>query len=295
MLDLEDLSTFVEVADAGGVTAAARRLGLPKSIVSRRLVRLEQHLGAQLLTRTTRGAALTEAGASFREYAARVVAEFDAAREAISPEGEVCGRLRIAAPLTFGPTHLAPVLCDLARRHPKLQVRAAYSDRFVDLVGEGFDAAVRLGYLPDSNLVARRIAPLHGKCVASPEYVKMHGAPTTPEDLLQHECLMQGTEPWRFMSNGKIITVRPQGRFKADNGVALAAAALGGLGIASLPDFLVDEHISAGALEQVLADYPPPEAGLYLVRPPGEFAPRKVRALIDILVERFGGSSKGSL
>jgi DNA-binding transcriptional LysR family regulator len=291
MFDLEDLSTFVEVADAGGVTAAARRLGLPKSIVSRRLVRLEQDLGAQLLARTTRGAALTEAGASFREHAARVVAEFEAAREAVSPEGDVCGRLRIAAPLSFGPTHLAPVLADLARRHPKLHVHAAYSDRFVDLVGEGFDAAVRVGYLTDSNLVARRIAPLRGKIVASPEYIKAHGTPRTPEELLKHECLMQGTESWRFVSNGKTITVRPQGRFKADNGVALTVAAIAGIGIAALPDFLIEAHIASGALQPVLVDYPPPEIGIYVVRPPGEFAPRKVRTLIDILVERFGGGS----
>jgi DNA-binding transcriptional LysR family regulator len=282
MFDLEDLSTFVEVADAGGVTAAARRLGLPKSIVSRRLVRLERDLGAQLLARTTRGAALTEAGASFREHAARVVAEFEAAREAISPEGDVCGRLRIAAPLSFGPTHLAPVLADLACRHPKLHVHAAYSDRFVDLVGEGFDSAVRVGYLTDSNLVARRIAPLRGKCVASPEYIKA---------LLKHECLMQGTEPWRFVSNGKTVTVRPRGRFKADNGVALTVAAVAGLGIAALPDFLIEAHIASGALEPVLLDFPPPEGGIYVVRPPGDFAPRKVRALIEILVERFGSET----
>jgi len=251
-------------------------------------VRLEQDLGAQLLARTTHGAALTEAGASFREHAARVIAEFEAAREAISPEGDVCGRLRIAAPLSFGPTHLAPVLADLARRHPKLHVHAAYSDRFVDLVGEGFDAAVRVGYLMDSNLVARRIAPLRGKCVASPEYIKAHGIPRTPEELLEHECLMQGTEAWRFVSNGKTVTVRPQGRFKADNGVALAVAAVAGLGIAALPDFLIEAHLVSGALEPVLVDYPPPEGGIYVVRPPGEFASRKVRALIDILVERLG-------
>lgn len=288
MFDLDDLSTFVEVADAGGVTAAARRLGLPKSIVSRRLVRLEQELGAQLLARTTRGAALTEAGATFREHAARVVAEAVAAREAISPEGEVCGRLRIAAPLSFGTTHLAPVFAELARRHPKLHVHAAYSDRYVDLVGEGFDVGVRLGFLPDSNLVARRIAPMRGKCVATPEYIKAHGAPRTPEELLNHECIMQGAEAWRFISNGKTITVRPQGRLKADSGTALAAAALAGLGIAALPDFLIDAHIASGALVPVLMDYPTPEGGLYVVRPPGEFAPRKVRALIDILVEYFG-------
>jgi DNA-binding transcriptional LysR family regulator len=288
MPDLEDLSTFVEVADAGGVTAAARRLGLPKSIVSRRLVRLERDLGTQLLTRTTRGAALTEAGASFREHAVRVIAELESARESISHGGEVCGRLRIAAPLSFGPTHLAPVLAELARRHPKLHVHAAYSDRFVDLVGEGFDAAVRVGYLPDSSLVARRIAPLRGRCVASPDYLKAHGAPRTPEELLDHECLMQGAESWRFLLNGRTITLRPKGRFKADNGVALTVAAIAGLGIAALPDFLIGAHIASGALEPVLVDFPPPEAGLYVVRPPGEFAPRNVRTLIDILVERFG-------
>lgn len=288
MLDLENLRTFVEVADAGGVTPAARRLGLPKSIVSRRLVRLEQDLGTQLLTRTTRGAALTETGASFREHAARVVAELEMAREAISPKGDVTGRLRIAAPLSFGPTHLAPILADLGRRHPKLHVHADYSDRFVDLVGEGFDAAVRVGYLPDSNLIARRIAPLRGSCVASPEYIKAHGAPRTPEELMEHECLMQGTEPWRFVSNGKTMTVRPQGRFKADNGVALTVSAVAGLGIAILPDFLTEPHIATGALVTLLVDYPCPEAGIYVVRPPGEFAPRKVRALINILIERFG-------
>jgi DNA-binding transcriptional LysR family regulator len=287
MFDVEDLRTFVEVADAGGVTAAARRLGLPKSIVSRRLMRLEQDLGAQLLVRTTRGAALTEAGASFREHALRVIAELEAAREACSPEGEISGRLRIAAPITFGATHLGPVFADLAGRHPKLHLHVAYSDRFIDLVGEGFDATVRVGYLADSSLVARRIAPLRGKYVASPDYIQAHGAPRTPEELLQHECLMQGTESWRFLSDGKPITVRPRGRFKADNGIALAAAALAGLGIAALPDFVIEEHIASGALEPVLINYPAPEAGLYVVRPPGEFAPRKVRALIDILVERF--------
>lgn len=288
MFDLEDLRTFVEVADAGGVTPAARRLGLAKSIVSRRLARLEQELGAQLLSRTTRGAALTEAGATFREYAARVAAELDAAREAVSPDGDIRGRLRVAAPLSFGPTHLAPVLAELARRHPQLQMYTAYTDRFVDLVSEGFDAAVRVGYLSDSNLIARRIAPIRGKFVASPAYIEAHGAPATPEDLQHHEALMQGTEPWRFVSSGKATTVRVNGRFKADNGEALVAAALAGIGISMVPDSLIEAHIASGALVPVLVDYPPPEAGLYVLRPPGEFPPRKVRALIEILIERFG-------
>src|SRR6202012_865804 len=176
-MDTDDLRTFLEVAEAGGVTPAARRLGLSKSIVSRQLTRLEGELGAQLLSRTTRGAVLTEAGELFREHALRVVSELDAAQDAISPDGEVRGRLRIAAPLSFGPTHLAPVLAALALQHPRLQIHAAYADRFVDIVGEGFDVAVRLGYLADSNLVGRRIAPVRGRPVASPDSIARAGAP----------------------------------------------------------------------------------------------------------------------
>jgi DNA-binding transcriptional LysR family regulator len=279
---------FVDVADAGGVTPGARRLGLAKSIVSRRLARLEGELGVQLLSRTTRGTAVTEAGATFREHAARVAAELEAACDAISPEGDLRGRLRIAAPLSFGPTHLAPVLAELARRHPMLQVHASYSDRFVDLVGEGFDAGIRMGYLADSNLVTRRICVIHGKLVASPAYVALHGMPQAPDDLSSHEALMQGTEVWRVMDRDKVVLVHPRGRFKADNGVALLAAALAGLGVAALPDFLIEPHVASGALVPVLTRYPPPEAGLFIVRPPGDFPPRKVQALADILIEFFG-------
>jgi DNA-binding transcriptional LysR family regulator len=286
-MDIEDLRTFVEVADAGGVSPAARRLGVSKSIVSRRLVRLEDELGIQLLARTTRGAALTEAGATFREHAARVCAEMDVARETILPAGDLRGLLRIGAPLTFGPTHLAPVFAELARRHPRLHVHAYYSDHFVDIVGEGFDCAVRLGYLNDSNLIARHIAPMRGKLVASPDYIREHGAPETPDELLTHQALMQGTESWRFMDGDKAISIHPQGRFKADNGTALAAAALAGLGIAALPDFLIADHLVSGALVPVMTRYPPPEAGLYVVRPPGQHPARKIRALTELLIEHF--------
>jgi DNA-binding transcriptional LysR family regulator len=289
-MDLDELRTFVEVADAGGVSPGARRLGLAKSIVSRRLASLEEELGVQLLSRTTRGAALTEAGATFREHAARVAAELDAARDAIAADDDVRGRLRVAAPLSFGPMHIAPVLAELARRHPKLHVHAAYSDRFVDIVGEGFDAAVRLGYLPDSNLVARRICVLHGKFVASPAYIAAHGAPQKPDELSSHEALMQGTEVWRLKDRGKTVVVHPHGRFKADNGEALLAAALAGLGIAALPDFLTKPHVAAGKLTPVLTKHPPPQAGLFVVRPPGAFPPRKLRVLTDILLEYFGRS-----
>jgi DNA-binding transcriptional LysR family regulator len=286
-LDIEDLQTFVAVADAGGVSAAARRLGISKSIVSRRLFRIEAELGVQLLARTTRGAALTEAGALFRDHAARVGAEIDLARETILPEGALRGRLRVAMPLSFGPTHFAPVLVEMARRHPRLHIHSSYSDRFVDLIAEGFDCAIRVGYLQDSNLLARRIGPVNGRIVASPDYIKVHGAPETPEEVVHHEAVMQGTETWQLTDGGRIVTVQPQGRFKADNGTAITVAAIAGLGIAWLPDCLTHEHIASGALVAIMNGYPPPPAGAYVVRPPGQHPARKIRILTDMLIEHF--------
>jgi DNA-binding transcriptional LysR family regulator len=274
-MDTEDLRTFVDVADAGGVSSAARRLGVSKSIVSRRLFRLEAELGVQLLARTTRGAALTEAGVTFREHAARVCAEIDTALETIMPAGDLRGRLRIAAPLSLGPTHLAPVFAEMAQRHPLLHVQASYSDRFVDIVGEGFDCAIRVGYLSDSNLIARRVGPVHGKLVASPDYIREHGAPKTPDELLTHQALMQGTETWQLIDGDKTIFIHPQGRFKADNGTALAAAAVAGLGIAWLPDHLIKGYLDSGVLVQVMPRYPVPTGGMFVVRPPGQHSQGK--------------------
>jgi len=286
-MDIEELRTFVEVADAGGVSPAALRLGVSKSIVSRRLMRLEAELGIQLLARSTRGAALTEAGATFRDYAARVCAEIDVAKETILPAGELRGRLRIAAPLSFGPTHIATVLAEMARRHPLLQIHTCYSDHVVDLIADGYDCAIRLGHLQDSNLIARCVGPIYGMLVASPAYIEAHGSPETPEDLLAHQALMQGTEAWQLMDGGRVITIRPQGRFKADNGTALVAAAVAGLGIGYLPNGLIQEHLRSGALVPVMKRYPVPPAGAYVVRPPGQHPARKIRVLTELLIEYF--------
>jgi len=290
-LDIEELETFVEVADAGGVSPAARRLGVSKSIVSRRLARLETELGVQLLARTTRGAALTEAGVSFRDYAFRVVSEIAAARETISPEGELRGRLRISAPLTFGPTHFAPVLADMARRHPSLHIHTSYTDRKVDLIREGFDCAIRVGFLQDSNMLAKLVGRIFAKYVASPEYIAKYGSPETPEEFVIHEAVLQGTEAWFAMDGNKMVTMNPQGRFKADNGVALMHAALAGLGIAGLPEILIAEHLASGALIPVMPRFPCPKIGIYVVRPPGQNASRKMRVLTEMLTECFGHSA----
>jgi DNA-binding transcriptional LysR family regulator len=287
-MEIEDIQAFVAVADAGGLSPAAQRLGVSKSIVSRRLARLEKSLGSTLLTRSTRGTALTEAGATFREHALRIASEADAARDAISTDGRVRGRLRISAPLSFSERTFAPVLAELAVRYPELEVQASFSDRTVDLVAEGFDAAIRLGVLGDSNLVARRVASFGGALVASPAYLEKQGAPRTPEELLEHATINRINEEWPLLHDGKRITLHPRkSRFTADNGAALVPAALAGLGIALLPNFLIAEHLASGALVAVMTDYPQPEAGVYVVRPPGGSAPCKVRVLIDIMVEKF--------
>lgn len=287
-MDIEELRTFVEVADAGGITQAALRLGVSKSIVSRRLARLEEDLGIQLLARTTRGAGLTEAGLTFRDHAAKACAEIDIAKETILPAGELRGRLRIAAPLSFGPTHFTSVLADLAKRNPELHVQISYTDRFVDLIAEGFDCAIRVGRLPDSSLLSRRVGPMCAKWVASPEYIEKYGAPETPDELITHQAVMQGNESWPVMDGDRVVMIKPQGRFKADNGVALVAAAVAGMGIAGVPEDLIAHHLASGALVPVMTRYPPPELGIYVIRPPGHYPARKVRVLTEMLIECFG-------
>lgn len=291
MFDLEDIQAFVEVAEAGGFGRAGQRLGVSKSIVSRRVARLESQLGAQLLSRTTRGVAVTEAGLAFKDRAERVLAELEAARDDLAQRGEeIAGSLRISAPLSFGITHLAAVLAELAVRHPKLSLDVAYSDRFVDLIGERFDAAIRIGALEDSSLIARKIAPIKTVMFASPGYLAAHGTPRRPEDLSSHQAVIYGAETWRFLEGRKSVSIRPEGRVRIDNGHAIVEAVKAGLGIGMAPTFLVGPAIDAGAVVPLLLDFPMPEAGLYVVRPPpAGHMPAKVRALTELLLERFGG------
>src|SRR5262245_1426204 len=225
MSELDDLRSFVEVVDTGGFNRAARRLGVSKSIVSRRIARMEAELGTRLLSRTTRGISPTEAGLEFKLRSERILAEFDEAREAVAQQaGEVAGRLRLSAPLAFGVRHIAPVLADLAKRHPRLELDVSYSDRLVDLIAERFDAAIRIGLLRDSSLVARRIAPARSVVVASPDYLARKGRPAAPGDLTAHDCLIYtggiGAD-WQFCSGKRTVSVRPNGRLRSDSGEAL--------------------------------------------------------------------------
>lgn len=293
MSELESLRLFVEVVDSGGFNRAAHRLGVSKSVVSRRIAQMESALGVRLLSRTTRGISLTDAGAEFKARAERILSDYDEAREAVALRGgEVVGLLRLAAPLSFGVRHVAPVLADLAARHPRLELDVSYSDRLVDIIGERFDAAIRIGTMEDSALVARRIAPVRAVVVASPDYLERHGRPATPADLAGHACLLytgSRQADWPFRSGKRLVSVRPQGRLRSDSGEAIVQWALAGQGVAMVPTFLVPDEIAGGALVPLLLDFPSPEFGVYVVRPPGSYVPGKVRVLIDTLVERFSG------
>ena len=290
MPNLEDIRAFAEVVASGGLSRAGTRLGMSKSMISRRLARLEAELGAPLLARTTRGMSLTEAGADFRPYAERMIAEFDSGRDALSRQGEATGRLRLATPLSFGTTHLAPVLAELALRNPRLEINASYSDRRVDVVGEGFDAAIRLGTLADSSLIARRISPIRAVLVASPAYLARRGTPRSPAALAEHEVIPHGEAVWQFRRDGRTTTFHPRGRFTADSGAAELAGVVAGLGIAAMPSFLAGPAVRRGEIVTLLDDYEIPALGLYVLRPPPvEPVPHKIRVLTDIMLEHFGG------
>ncbi|MBM3546250.1 MAG: LysR family transcriptional regulator [Alphaproteobacteria bacterium] len=293
MLDLEDLRSFVEVVEAGGFNRAATRLGISKSIVSRRIGRLEAELGTQLLSRTTRGIAATESGLEFKARGERILAELDEARDAlVNRGGEVAGRLRVSLPLTFGVKHVSPILAGLAARNPRLEIDVSSTDRLVNLVDERFDAAVRIGSLPDSSLVARRLTDARSVLVASPAYLQRKGTPKTPRDLSGHDCLIYtGTviSNWQFQSGKQRLSVKPEGRLRSDNSEVLLEWAAAGLGIANMPTFYLADAIERGRVKPLLIDHPTPDFGIYVVLPPGPFVPAKTRLFVDALVERFKG------
>lgn len=293
MSELDDIRSFIAVVESGGFGRAADQLGLAKSVVSRRISRLEADLGTRLLSRTTRGVAATEAGLEFKARGERILADLVEARESVALQaGGISGRLRLSMPLTFGNRHVAPLLGELASRHPRLEIDVEASDRYVDLIGERFDAAIRIGTLKDSSFVARRIAPVHAIILASPGYLARMGRPAIPSDIAQHECLLYtGTSSldWTFQAGKRRVSVRPAGRLRSDSGETLLEWAKAGLGLVQLPTFIASDAIRDGQLEPLLWEYPMQEHGLYVVRPPGAYVPGKVRVLIDLLVERFGG------
>jgi DNA-binding transcriptional LysR family regulator len=292
-VDLVDVLAFVRVAETGAFARAAERMDISKSILSRRVARLEEQLGAKLLTRTAQGAQPTDIGQAYYARASNILADLEAAQEIVADAvTQIAGPIRLTAPISFGVQHLAPALADFAKKHPKVEIDVSLNDRRVDLLADGFDMAIRIGNLADSSLIARRIAPVRGLVLASPTYLDERGRPEHPRDLADHDLLYYANIPvyehWRFRVGNRWEHVKGHARFRADNGETLREAACSGLGIVILPSFIASSAIQAGNLEVLLRDYPLEEIGLHLVMPPGRASTARMRALIDFLAARFG-------
>lgn len=294
--DFEAWAVFARVAELGSFGRAAEELGTTKGTVSKAVARLEVRLGARLFHRTSRKLALTEAGLAARDDAARLLAEAEAAEaRATATTSEPRGRVRVAAPMSFGILHVAPLLPDFLAGHPGVTVDLHLSDAVVDLVGGGFDLGLRIAALPGSSLRARRLCGVRRSVVAAPAYLARHGRPTHPDDLADHACLGYAYLPmpdrWRFaQASGATATIVPRGNLRTNNADALLPALRAGLGLALQPDFLVWEDLEAGRLERVLPDWSAPPIDLHLVTPPGEPRPARVTALLGFLAERLAGA-----
>lgn len=293
MARLDEMEVFAEVVEAESFSAAARTLGLSKSAVSKQISRLEDRLGVRLLNRTTRRISLTEAGASFYAACRRVVDEADTAERAVSNlSAAPRGLLKLNAPMSFGFLHLGQAIPAFHSRFPQISVEAAMNDRFVDLVEEGYDVAIRIANLSDSSLVARRIAPCQTVICASPGYLARRGRPERPEDLAGHDCLLyanqQQPHEWEVTSPRGLQRVKVDGPLLANNGDLLCGATLAGMGIARLPTFIVGRHLQSRELEVVLPDFPVPESGIHAVYPHSRNLSVKVRVFVDFLVDYFG-------
>lgn len=290
---LTGIEVFLQVAGAGSFSAAARQLGLSRSAVSKHVQALEQHLGARLLNRTTRRLSLTDVGASFYERAREILAELEEAEQAVtSLQAQPRGLLKVNAPLSFGILHLAPLVPEFLARYPDIEIDLSYNDRFVDLVNEGFDVAVRIGQLRDSSLLARRIAPVRILPCASPTYLAAHGTPRTPAELAGHNCLVYSYQPyaheWRFTdAAGALHKVHVGGNLRANNGETLLSAAVQGLGIVLSPDFIAARALRAGEVVALLPEYTAPAVAVHAVYPYTRTPPAKLRAFVDFLVERL--------
>jgi DNA-binding transcriptional LysR family regulator len=293
MDNLSDIAVFIQVVESGSFTAAAERLALSRSVVSKYISRLEDRLGARLLQRSTRRLSLTEAGQAFFSRSQRGLQEIEAAEAEVSAlQSAPRGRLRLNTPMSFGILHIAPALAGFAERYPELTVDMNLDDRQRDLVEEGFDLAIRIAELPDSSLIARRLGPCRHVVCASPAYLEQHGTPRTPDDLHRHNALTyryQATPgEWRFISpEGRYLSVPVSGSLEMNNSLAIREAVLQGAGITLTPSFVVGEDIRAGRLVQVLSEYRAREISIYAVYPERRHLSPKVRAFVSFMQERL--------
>jgi len=290
---LYEMSVFAKVVASGSLSAAARDLGVSTAVVSRRLAGLEARLGVRLVNRTTRRLALTDEGASYHEACVRILAEIeDADAAAAAKRVEPQGLLKVALPASFGHKHIAPLIPPFAARYPKIQLALSLSDRAVNVIEEGYDLAIRIGQLEDSSLAARKLAPNRRVVCASPEYLRRHGSPRTPDDLPRHNCLTTNDLQmnWEYRGpDGKRGTVRVSGHYACDNWEVLREWAMAGLGVALKSTWDVRKQLEEGSLVRLLPGFDfGTDVAIYAVYPHRRYLPAKTRVFIDYLAESFG-------
>ncbi|KPF51141.1 LysR family transcriptional regulator [beta proteobacterium AAP121] len=294
MARLKQIESFVAVATKGSLTAAALAEGVAPAVIGRRIDALEERLGVKLLVRTTRRITLTHEGSAYLEDCQRILAELASAEASVSAGGvKASGHLRITAPAGFGRRHVAPLVPRFVAEHPEVSLSLNLSDRVVDIVNEGFDCAVRVGDLPDSSLVSVRLADNRRLCVATPEYLARRGEPTSPGELMRHDCLTLSsdasqTRGWAFQVDGEVTHLRPSGPLDCSDGQVLHHWCLQGLGIAWRSTWEVERDIAAGRLKAVLEAFAAPPNGIYAVFPQRKHLPLRVRLWIDFLKHSYG-------
>lgn len=292
MTDIAALRIFIEVVDAGSFSAAARKLDRSKAMISRAVSDLENDLKARLLNRTTRHISLTDQGAQFLKEARDLVARFDEMTAALKEDdGAPRGLLRVAGPRSFGDTILACMVGDYLKEHPEVSVELVLEDRFVDLVGEGFDVAIRIASLPDSSLIAKRLAPSRQLVVATPELISQVGEPRHPQDLVGLPCALDSVashgKNWPFIIDGKREIIRVDGRLMISGAPAVKSAVVKGLGFGLLPGFAIANELATGALKPVLVPYESNGHGVYVIYPHKKHLSAKVRSFIDHMSVSF--------
>ncbi len=294
--DLEAWAVFATVVGTGSFSRAASELGLSKATVSKAVSRLEERLGARLLHRSSHRLLLTETGRAASASAARILAEAETAEaEVLSRSAEPRGLVRIAAPMSFGVAHLAPLLPELLASLPQVTIDLHLSDAQVDLVGDGFDLAVRVAIMEDSSLRVRRICPVRRILVGAPAYFHAFGHPGHPRDLAGHRCLSYAYLPtpdrWRFQhASGEVVTVTPAGPLRINNADAITPSVLAGVGLAVQPEFIVWRDLEDGRLQQTMPDWSMADTALNLVMPPGGLRPRRVTAVMEFLAARLSAA-----
>ncbi|MBB4304693.1 DNA-binding transcriptional LysR family regulator [Rhodobium orientis] len=290
---LTRMRIFVQVVESGGFSAAARALGRSKALVSKYVRELEDELGVRLLNRTTRQLSLTEMGETYVREASEIIQKIEDLNGSLGERhGEPRGLLRVSAPRSFGELVLAEPIMEFLATEPQIRISLRFEDRYVDLVEEGIDVAIRISELADSSLVARRLAPMRNKIVAAPLLLDASGRPQHPKDLADLPCIidrnMRVPASWTFREDGKRFSVSVSGPAEVDSLIAVRAAALRGLGFASVPEFVARDDIASGALVEVLGGFQSDDIGVYALYPHRRHLPGKVRAFIDFLAAWFG-------